>query len=62
MIDLYNYQSLDLNKNFNTYEDIESLIYTDFHDYLKFLKHGYSKVTDHACIEIRLKRMNRERH
>jgi hypothetical protein len=30
------------------------------HDYIKFLKYGYSKVTDHASREIRLKRMTRE--
>ena len=30
------------------------------HDYLKYLKYGYSKVTDHASREIRLKRMTRE--
>ena len=29
------------------------------HDYLKYLKLGYGKVTDHASREIRLKRMTR---
>jgi hypothetical protein len=32
----------------------------DVHDHIKFLKHGYSKVTDHACREIRYGRLNRE--
>ena len=32
----------------------------NLHDYLKLLKHGYSKVTDHACREIRHKRITRE--
>ena len=34
--------------------------YSDIHDYIKWLKHGYGKVLDHACREIRLRRMTRE--
>ncbi|MEK7124679.1 MAG: N-acetyl sugar amidotransferase, partial [Patescibacteria group bacterium] len=34
--------------------------YSDLHDYIKFLKWGYGKVTDHASREIRLKRLTRE--
>ena len=30
------------------------------HDYLKLCKHGYSKVTDHACREIRHSRINKQ--
>jgi hypothetical protein len=30
------------------------------HDYIKFIKHGYGKVTDHVSREIRLRRMSRE--
>src|SRR6185503_14913841 len=33
---------------------------SDLHDYIKFLKWGYGKATDHACREIRLKRLTRE--
>jgi hypothetical protein len=32
----------------------------DLHDQLKLYKHGYSKVTDHACREIRFGRLTRE--
>ena len=32
----------------------------DIHDLLKFFKHGYSKVTDHACREIRFGRITRK--
>jgi hypothetical protein len=32
----------------------------DVHDHVKYLKHGYSKVTDHACREIRHGRLTRE--
>ena len=31
----------------------------NLHDILKLYKHGYSKVTDHACREIRHKRLDR---
>jgi hypothetical protein len=34
--------------------------YSDVHDYIKWVKHGYGKVLDHACREIRLKHMTRE--
>ena len=30
------------------------------HDYVKYLKYGYGKATDHACRDIRLKRITRE--
>ena len=32
----------------------------NLHDYLKLCKHGYSKVLDDACREIRYKRINRQ--
>ena len=47
-------------KNFNKYEDVHCFHSAGLHDYLKFIKLGYSKVTDHACREIRLKRMTRD--
>jgi len=31
----------------------------DIHDFLKLYRHGYSKVTDHACREIRHGRLTR---
>lgn len=60
MIKLYNYETHEQTRTFDTYNDIDCYNYSDVHDYIKFLKHGYSKVTDHACREIRLKRMTRE--
>ena len=30
------------------------------HDYLKFVKYGFGRATDHACIDIRNKRITRE--
>jgi len=60
MIDEYGYESFMQQRTFNTYEDVHCFHSAGLHDYLKFLKYGYSKVTDHASREIRLKRMTRE--
>lgn len=60
MIDKYGYESAAQQRTFNTYEDVHCFHSAGLHDYLKFLKLGYSKVTDHACREIRLRRMTRE--
>lgn len=60
MIRLYNYESAPQQRTFDTYNDVDCFHYSDLHDYIKFLKWGYGKVTDHACREIRLRRLSRE--
>jgi len=60
MIDTYGYESAEQQRTFNTYEDVHCFHSAGLHDYIKYLKYGYSKVTDHATREIRLKRMTRE--
>ncbi|MEY4466657.1 MAG: hypothetical protein RIR21_450, partial [Pseudomonadota bacterium] len=60
MIDTYGYESAIQQRTFNTYEDVHCFHSAGVHDYIKYLKYGYSKVTDHASREIRLKRMTRE--
>lgn len=60
MIKLYGYETLKQTRTFDTYNDVDCFHYSDLHDYIKFCKLGYSKVTDHACREIRLKRLSRE--
>jgi len=60
MIDTYGYEAALQHRTFNTYEDVHCHHSAGLHDYIKFLKYGYSKVTDHATREIRLKRMTRE--
>lgn len=60
MISKYNYETALQTRTFDTYNDVDCYNYSDVHDYIKFVKHGYSKVTDHACREIRLRRMTRE--
>lgn len=60
MIDTYGYESSVQQRTFNTYEDVHCFHSAGVHDYIKYLKYGYSKATDHATREIRLKRMTRE--
>lgn len=60
MIDTYGYESAPQQRTFNTYEDVHCFHSAGLHDYIKYLKYGYSKVTDHATREIRLRRMTRE--
>lgn len=60
MIKLFRYETAPQTRTFDTYNDVDCWNYSDVHDYIKFIKHGYSKVTDHVCREIRLRRMTRE--
>lgn len=60
MIRLYDYKTIPQTRTFDTYNDVDCFNYSDVHDYIKFLKVGYGKATDHASREIRLRRMTRE--
>jgi N-acetyl sugar amidotransferase len=60
MIDLYDYYTGALPRTFDTYNDIDDLHFTGAHDLIKQRKHGYGKVTDDACREIRFGRLTRE--
>ena len=60
MIKLYGYESALQPRTFDSYNDVDCFNYSGLHDYIKFLKWGYGKATDHACREIRLKRLTRE--
>lgn len=60
MIEQYGYETGLQTRTFDTYNDVDCFNYSDVHDHIKYLKHGYGKVTDHACREIRLKRLTRE--
>src|SRR3989344_3148616 len=60
MIKAYGYESAEQTRTFDTYNDVDCFHYSDVHDYIKFLKHGYGKVTDHAAREIRWGRLTRE--
>lgn len=60
MIDRYGYETSEQERTYNTYESIYCWNNASVHDYIKFLKYGYGKVTDHASRDIRLKRRSRE--
>jgi N-acetyl sugar amidotransferase len=60
MISQYDYETGMQTRTFDTYNDVDCWNYSDVHDYIKFLKHGYGKVTDHASREIRLRRLTRD--
>ena len=59
MIKKYKYKTSLFARTFENYDHTDCFNYLDLHDYLKLCKHGYSKVTDHACREIRYNRLTR---
>jgi N-acetyl sugar amidotransferase len=59
MIDKYNYRTATFARTFDRYDFVDCFNYMNLHDQLKLFKHGYSKVTDHACREIRHGRLSR---
>lgn len=44
---------------YTNYENLDEKI-VGLHDYLKYVKYGFGRATDHACIDIRNKRLTRE--
>lgn len=56
----YDYKTASFNRTFDCYDYVDCFNYMDLHDLLKLYKHGYSKVTDHACREIRFGRISRD--
>tara|TARA_B100000427_G_C15483768_1_gene584326 strand:- start:225 stop:1376 length:1152 start_codon:yes stop_codon:yes gene_type:complete len=43
---------------YTNYENLDEKMH-GLHDYLKFVKYGFGRATDHACIDIRNKRLSR---
>lgn len=60
MVKRYGYMGAIFDRTFDTYDHVDCYNFMDVHDHIKHLKHGYSKVTDHASREIRHGRLNRE--
>jgi N-acetyl sugar amidotransferase len=56
----YGYETRAQQRTFDTYNDVDCFHYSGLHDYIKYLKWGYGKATDHVSREIRLKRLTRE--
>ena len=61
MISKYGYLTAPFSRTFDTYDYVDCYNYMNLHDILKLYKHGYSKVTDHACREIRFGRLSRDK-
>lgn len=59
MIKRYDYKTSNFNRTFDNYDYTSCYVYMDLHDKIKLYKHGFSKVTDHACREIRHQRISR---
>lgn len=59
MIASYGYESGTQQRTFDLYNHVDCTHYSGVHDYIKFLKHGYSKVVDHATRELRFGRLTR---
>lgn len=60
MVKNYGYKGTDLSRTFDTFDHADCYVYSNLHDVLKFYKHGYSKVTDQVCREIRFGRLTRD--
>jgi N-acetyl sugar amidotransferase len=60
MIRDHNYHTSSFPRTFDCYDYVDCFNYMNLHDQLKLYKHGFSKVTDHACREIRHGRLTRE--
>ncbi len=60
MIKQYDFRAAKRARTFDTYDHVDCFNYLNVHDQLKLYKHGYSKVTDHACREIRHGRLTRD--
>lgn len=60
MVATHGYQSARFSRTFDTYDFVDCFAYMGVHDALKLYKQGFSKVTDHACREIRHGRLTRD--
>jgi N-acetyl sugar amidotransferase len=59
MIDLYDYEAVPQTRTFDTYNDVDCWLHSDLHDYIKWVKWGYGRATDHAIRELRFERFSR---
>ena len=60
MIANYGYETREQARTFDNYSDVDCWHYSSLHDYIKYLKWGYGKVSDQVSREIRLGRLTRE--
>ncbi|MBO6783440.1 MAG: N-acetyl sugar amidotransferase [Alphaproteobacteria bacterium] len=60
MLAKYDYETAELPRTFDTCNDVDCQHHSGLHDWVKFVKWGYGRASDHASREIRLRRMTRE--
>lgn len=60
MVEKFGYRGRELGRTFDIYDHADCYAYSGIHDILKLFKHGYGKVRDQACREIRHGRLTRE--
>ena len=60
MVKLYGFETAPHERTFNLYENVEDFVSNGLNDYLRYLKFGYGRASDHATYEIRRRRMTRE--
>ena len=60
--ELYNWQESknEFERTYRRFSNLDDMHENGIHDYLKFIKFGYGRGTDHACKDIRSGRMTRE--
>ena len=61
MIKKFNYEGRKQIRTFDSLSNSDCYLYSDVHDYIKFIKHGYGKVNDHVAREIRLGHMTQKK-
>jgi N-acetyl sugar amidotransferase len=54
------YHSAVMPRTFDVYDHVDDWHYMGMHDWIKHKKHGYGRVLDQACREIRHQRINRD--
>jgi N-acetyl sugar amidotransferase len=59
MVKIAKYHSSRMPRTFDVYDHVDDWHYMGMHDWIKQRKHGYGKVTDQACREIRHQRITR---
>lgn len=59
MITEYDFETREQQRTIDTYNNNDCVHYNGLHDYIKFLKYGYSKINDHMAREIRWGRIQK---
>ncbi|MDQ3964074.1 MAG: N-acetyl sugar amidotransferase [Actinomycetota bacterium] len=62
MMELYDWKPAQqpFERTYRTTSNLDDMHENGIHDYMKFVKFGYGRATDHACKDIRAGRMTRE--